>query len=36
MDLNKACLKDCVYLTKLNQLVDAITRGKRLPMLDVY
>ena len=36
MDLNKACPKDCVCLTKPNQLADAITRGQRLSILDVY
>ena len=36
MGLNKACPKDCVCLTKPNKLVDAITRGYRLSILDVY
>ena len=36
MDLNKACPKDRVCLTKPNQLVNAIIRGQILSTLDVY
>uniref|UniRef100_A0A803PU16 Integrase catalytic domain-containing protein n=1 Tax=Cannabis sativa TaxID=3483 RepID=A0A803PU16_CANSA len=35
-DLNKACLKDCFLLPKIDQMVDATSRFKLLSFMDAY
>ena len=35
-DLNKACLKDCYPLLKIDQLVDATTMMEALSTMDAF